>query len=74
MHTQHKARGTAAAMPVSAFVQEAGSRQRKRGKLPKLHPGAPHGISVSPRARSGRTENKSSAGQSRAAVTLSSEP
>ena len=67
-------RGTAAAMPASAFVREAGSRQRKRGKLPKQQWRALHGISVSARAWGGSTENKGSAGQSLACVTLSSQP
>ena len=67
-------RGTAAAMPASAFVREAGSRQRKRGKLPKQQWRAQHGISVSARAWGGSTENKGSAGQSLACVTLSSQP
>ena len=38
-HMTTSASGTAAAMPVSACVQEAGSRQRHRGKLPMRHPG-----------------------------------
>ena len=64
-------RGTDAVMPVSAFVQQAGSRQRKRGKLPKLHPRALHRVSVSQR---GRAKIESSAAQSCATVTLSSQP
>lgn len=71
-HLDWYIRGTAAAMPESAFVQEAGSRQRKRGKLLKQRSRALHGISVSPGAQGGRARKKGSAGQWLVYITLSS--
>lgn len=57
-HWDRSTRGTDAATPASAFVRGAGSRQRKRGRLPKQPARALHGISVSTRARGGKDDEQ----------------
>ena len=51
-------RGTAAAMPASAFTMEAESRQREGGESPQQLSGALRGISASPQAGGARTEHQ----------------
>lgn len=48
-------------MPASAVVQEARSRKKKRGELPKQPLRAQHGISASPETQGGTSKKEGSA-------------